>query len=164
MIGLRHILLFLLISLGLAPRASASLDQLELPSLTDKSVVSMADFRGKILLLSFFEPDCSWCHRQMKVFNQVQAQCSEKLQPLSVGIRGTDQKLRPELRRARVRYPAARSTAALLNLTGEIPATPWTLIMDPQGKLLGTWRGYLKFEQVKVLFPKFCPPAKSPAG
>lgn len=148
--------LLIVISLGLTPQALASLDQLQLPSLSDNTIVSMADFRGKILLLSFFEPDCPWCYRQMKVFNQIQAQCSAQLQPLSVGVRGTDQKLRQELRRAKVRYRTARGTPALHQLVGHIPATPWTLIFDPQGQLLGTWRGYLKFEQVQELFLELC--------
>ncbi len=152
------------ISLGLTPQAFASLDQLQLPSLTDKTMISMADFRGKVLLLSFFEPDCPWCYRQMKVFNQIQEQCSEQLQPLSVGIHGTDQKLKPELRRAKVTYPAVRGTPPLLELVGEVPATPWTLILGPEGQLLGTWRGYLKFEQAQTLFPELCPLPESPAG
>ena len=46
----------------------------------------MADFRGQILLVSFFEPDCAWCFRQMKALNQVEDQCGEHLQPLSVGV------------------------------------------------------------------------------
>ncbi|HCO59884.1 MAG TPA: hypothetical protein DIT58_06780 [Porticoccaceae bacterium] len=157
-------MLLIVINLALIPRAVASLEQLQLPSLTDNTTVSMTDFRGKVLLLSFFEPDCPWCYRQMKVFNQTQAQCNEQLQPLSVGIRGTDQKLRPELRRAKVSYPAVRGTPLLLRLVGEIPATPWTLIFDPQGQLLGTWRGYMKFKQVQSLFPEFCPPPESPLG
>ena len=124
----------------------------------------MADFNDKVVLLSFFEPNCPWCYRQMKVFNQIQSACDELLQPLSVGIHGTDQKLRSELRRARVQYPAVRGTPALIQLTGEINATPWTLVFGPKRQLLVTWRGYMKFEQIQALFPELCPVAELQTG
>jgi thiol-disulfide isomerase/thioredoxin len=149
--------LFMLISLGVTPQAFSSLDDIQLPSLRNKATINMADFNDKVVLLSFFEPDCPWCHRQMKVFNQIQSECDERLQPLSVGIHGTDQKLKSELRRAKVQYPAVRGTPALIQLTGEINATPWTLVFGPNRQLLFTWRGYMKFEQIQALFPELCP-------
>jgi thiol-disulfide isomerase/thioredoxin len=157
-------LLLVLISLGVAPQAFSYLEEIQLPSLRDKATINTADLYGKVVLLSFFEPDCPWCYRQMKVFNQIQSECDERLQPLSVGIHGTDQKLRSELRRAKVQYPAVRGTPALIQLTGEINATPWTLVFGPKGKLLVTWRGYMKFAQVQALFPKLCPVTESTIG
>ena len=156
MTSIVRVLQFLFISWGLVPQAYSSFNYIELPSLTDKSSVNIADYRDKVLLVSFFEPECPWCHRQMKVFNRVLTECSNLLQPLSVGINGSEQKLRPELRRAKVKYAAVKGTPELLKLTGEIPATPWTLIFGPKGQLLGTWQGYLKFEQIQEIFPSLC--------
>jgi len=156
--------LLILTGLGLASQAFSSLHDMQLPSLNNQATVSMADFRGKVVLLSFFEPDCPWCYRQMKVFNQVQSECDETLQPLSVGIHGTDQKLKSELRRAKVQYPAVRGTPVLVQLTGEVNATPWTLIFGPKRQLLVTWRGYMKFAQIQVLFPELCPATQSQMG
>ena len=157
-------LLLILISLGLAPQAFSSLDQIQLPSLKNEATVNMADFHGKIVLFSFFEPNCPWCHRQMKVFNQIQSACDEGLQPISVGIHGTEQKLKSELRRAKVQYPAVKGTAALIQLTGEIDATPFTLAFEPDGQLLFTWLGYMKFERIQELFPELCPITESQTG
>ena len=157
-------LLLILISLGVTPQAFSSLHDIQLPSLKNQATMSMAAFHGKVVLLSFFEPNCPWCYRQMKVFNQIQSECDEILQPLSVGIHGTNQKLRSELRRAKVQYPAVRSTPTLIQLTGEINATPWTLIFKPKGQLLVTRRGYMKFEQIQALFPELCPVTESQMG
>jgi len=150
-------LLLVLTSLGVAPQAFSSLGEIQLTSLRNKATINMADFNDKVVLLSFFEPDCPWCHRQIKVFNQIQSACNELFQPLSVGIHGTNQKLRSELRRAKVQYPAVRGTPALIQLTGEVSATPLTLIFGQRGQLLFTWRGYMKFEQFQELFPELCP-------
>lgn len=153
--------LHILISLGVTPQAFSSPDEIQLPSLRSKTTINMADFKDKVVLLSFFEPNCPWCHRQMRVFNQIQSECHERLQPLSVGIHGTDQKLKSELRRAKVQYPAVKGTPALIQLTGEINATPWTLIFGPNRQLLVTWRGYMKFEKIQGLFPELCSASQS---
>jgi len=157
-------LLLILTGLGIAPQAFSSLHEIQLPSLKSQATVSMADFRGKVVLLSFFEPNCPWCYRQMKVFNQIQSACDEILQPLSVGIHGTNQKLRSGLRRAKVQYPAVRGTPALIQLTGEINTTPWTLIFGPNGQLLATRRGHMEFEKIQELFPELCPVTESQMG
>ena len=156
--------LLILISLGVTSQAVSSIDEVQLPRLRDKATIKIADFHGKIVLLSFFEPDCPWCYRQMKVFNHIKSECDETLQPLSVGIHGTDQKLKSELRRAKVQYPAVRGTPALIQLTGEINATPWTLIIGATGQILVTWRGYMKFEQIQALFPELCPATQLQMG
>jgi thioredoxin-related protein len=152
-----RVFLLILISLGVTSQAASSIDEIQLPRLRDKTTIKIADFHGKIVLLSFFEPDCLWCYRQIKVLNQIQSECDEILQPLSVGIHGTDQKLISELRRAKAQYPAVRGTPALIQLTGEINATPWTLIIGATGQILATWHGYMKFEQIQALFPELCP-------
>ena len=151
-----RVLLLLCLSLGLTPRALAVLDHVQLPSLTDDSSVSFKDFHGKFLLLNFFEPDCSWCYRQMKVFNQINTHCSRQLQPLSVGVHGDKRSLRQVLRRAKVSYPSALGTQELQQMVGGIPATPWTLIFGPEGQLLVKLRGYVKFEQLLASFPELC--------
>lgn len=146
-----------LLSLGPWPRAFSALDSVMLPSLTDDSRVSLRDYKGQVLLLSFFEPDCKWCYRQMKVFNQVSKQCNESLQPLSVGVHGDKLSLRQEVRRAKVEYPAVMGTTEFQQYFGDVPATPWTLIFDQHSQLLGKWQGYIRFQQISSLFPEFCP-------
>lgn len=150
-------LLLLNLSLGLTPQAFAALERVLLPSLSDDSWISLEDFQGKVVLLNFFEPDCSWCYRQMKAFNQIFTQCSHQLQPLSVGIHGNKERLRHELRRAKVAYPAALGTSELQQWIGEVPATPWTLIIGPHGELLGKLQGFIKQEQLLSIFSEFCP-------
>lgn len=148
--------ILLSLSLGFSPQAFAFLQQLALPNLTGEGQTQLADFQGRLVLMSFFEPECSWCYRQMKVFNRIQSECAQQLQPLSVGVNGDSHRLRKELRRAKVRYPAVQATAQLMRLVGTVPATPWTLVFGPQGELLGKMQGYIRFEQMEELLPEFC--------
>ena len=115
------------------------------------------EFRGKLVLISFFEPDCRWCYRQMRAFNRLGRQCDASLQPLAVGINGSVAQLRRELRRAKVKFPAFRASRRFLDDAGGVPATPWTLLLDPAGKVMATLRGYIPYEQLAAVFAEQCP-------
>lgn len=154
--------ILLLLGLGANSLAQGALQDLALPSLRGDGEHALSEYRGKVVLMSFFEPDCPWCYRQMKVLNRLQAQCGDHLQPLSVGVNGDVLRLRKEVRRAKVQYPALSATPSLMNVVGDVPATPWTLIFGPQGQLLGTLQGYIRLEKMQKLFADYCTPSARP--
>lgn len=129
----------------------SSLYQIELPGLNTNERIDIQNYEGQLLLLSFFEPDCRWCYRQMKVFNEIHNQC-QAIKPVAVGIRGDSRALRKEVRRAQVEYPAAEATSSLLAIVGEIPATPWTLVVNQKGEIIASVRGYYRQEQWQAAF------------
>lgn len=143
----------------LTPALAGSLYDLALPSLTGPGSIPLADYRGRFLLLTFFEPDCGWCLRQLRALEALQGRCSDDLQSLAVGVHGRDLALRRELRRARVSLAAGRASGELLALVGEVPATPWTLLLGPAGEVVATLRGFVREEQLAAGFPAFCSPA-----
>ncbi len=127
--------------------AATTLLDVSLPDLRSHKNISLGNYPNKILLISFFEPDCAWCYRQMKTFNRLLEHCHH-LQPIGVGINGNRQALRKELRKAKARFPGLIANRALLDSLGTIPATPWTLVVNPQGEQLATLRGYHKLSQL----------------
>ena len=134
------------------PVAANPLYDLDLAALDGPGRVALVDYREHWLLLSFFEPECAWCHRQLKALERLSGRCGDTLQAMAVGINGRDL----ALRRARVTFPAARGSAALLERTGEIPATPWTLLLSPRGDVAATLRGFVREEQLAAGFPALC--------
>lgn len=135
------------------PQAYSAVAEIELPRLLNGGTVSLADYQDKVVFITFFEPDCPWCYRQMKVLNRVASECGHHLQPVAVGINGDAHSLRHELRRAKVSFPTAKATPELLQLVGAVPATPWTLIFRPPDQFLGKLQGYMEFEKIQALFP-----------
>jgi peroxiredoxin len=117
--------------------AAQSLLDFSLPNLQAQGNLNLEDYRGKVLLVSFFEPDCSWCFRQMKAFNRLVETC-DHVQPIAVGVNGNNQQLRKELRRAKVQFPGLKANRQLIEAVGDVPATPWTLVADQQGNLVAT--------------------------
>jgi len=135
---------------------NTSLFDFTLPSLQENGGVPLEQYRGKVLLMSFFEPDCSWCYRQMKAFNKLLETCHLHLQPIAVGIKGTPSELRHELRRAKVSYPAFIGSGELLDAVGKVPATPWTLVSDGDGTIITTLRGYIPLPKLTQAFGGYC--------
>jgi len=127
-----------------------------LPALTDSTQHRLQDYSGKILLISLFEPECSWCYKQMKVFNQIVQACNSQLQPLAVGIHGRKKALRREVHRAQAKFPTFQAPPSWLKSVGEVPATPWTLVVDSKGTIVATVRGYFGYEKVQKAFPELC--------
>lgn len=136
---------------GASPVHGLSLERLDGPG-----ELALAQYRGRFLLLSFYEPECRWCHRQMKVLERLHGECGEGLRTLGVGVHGRSEDLRRELRRARVSFPGVRASADLLEMVGEVPATPWTLVLGPEGELVATLRGLVRYEPLAQTFAGLC--------
>lgn len=159
--GLAHYPLFLiniLLCLSLSSHIKAevkaeNLHNFSLSSLQNKGQVPLSDYKDKILLLSFFEPDCKWCYKQMKAFNQLQEDCSHSIQPIAVGVHGRRSELKQELRKAKVSYPAFIASDKLLQATGDIASTPITLIIGAQGEFIAPLNGYITLEKFHEIFP-----------
>lgn len=133
-----------------------NLYDLNLDSLQSGEKVPLQDYQGKIVLMSFFEPECTWCYRQMKAFNRIQEHCDHSVQPIAVGINGKPQRLQKEIRKAKIQYPALQASSELLTQVGDIPATPWTLVTDTQGIILGHIRGYMPEPKLRKILGNVC--------
>lgn len=120
-----------------------------LPSLTGSERVALETFEGTPTLLTFFEPECPWCARQMKDYGKLRDQCRHPLNTVLVGIHGNGQRLRMTLRRYRATdLPAFMATPQLLERTGPVPATPYTLVLNAEGQVVTTLRGYVPLSKL----------------
>jgi thioredoxin-related protein len=136
---------------------AAGFHDLSLDRLDTKESLALADYHGAVVLLTFFEPECAWCNRQLKTLEHLGERCGDDLQSIAVGINGRADALRKELRRARVTFPGAEASAALLEQVGEVPATPWTLVLTPDGEIAATLRGFVSAKPLAAAFPDLCP-------
>ncbi len=133
-------LLLALPALGEGP----ALGGLSLPSIEDGTPRRLDGLAQGPLMLSFFEPDCPWCARQIRDLQAAQAQCAHPLPFALVGVHGERMELRLMLRRLHAEgLPALLATPALLQALEGIPATPHAVILDGQGRALVRMRGYI---------------------
>ena len=133
-----------------AEDASASLLGFELRSLEAPEYHSLERYRGKPVLMVFFQPDCTWCQRQFRAINELAETCDYAFEAMAVGFRGNRGELRKELRRLRPEFPAYQASPALMDSIGSIDATPLILIGDSSGKLVTWLRGYIPSDELVV--------------
>lgn len=120
-----------------------SLLDFELKSLAEPEKHSLEQYAGTPTVMMFFEPDCGWCFRQIKVLNKLSQQCSGEFNLVAVGVNGSRSELLKEYRRAKPRFPAYQASNKLLQAIGGVEATPFTILADAKGQPLSWFRGYL---------------------
>ncbi len=97
-------------------------------------------------LITVFEDQCNWCLKQMKSFNSIVAR-HPNVQVLGAG-KGDDRfKLMRWSAKANPSFKVIQLNQHLLELLGNPPATPFTFIVDSQGQLVASVRGY--YDQFK---------------
>ncbi|WP_299495499.1 thioredoxin family protein [uncultured Shewanella sp.] len=109
------------------------------------------DFEGKPSLFMFFEPECPWCAKQGKAFNQLLAQCPNAINIAALASHGNKTVLRKAAWKMKLHFPAYLASQTMMLSIGPLPATPITLIIDEKGQLHSVLRGYVKLAQ---LLPK----------
>lgn len=120
-----------------------SLLDYEQRSLNDLSARNLQTLVGKPSLILFFEPDCSWCYKQTKVFNRLYTACREHLNIVGLGVNGNQSALKKEAWRLKARFPLFMAGHALVKDMGGVSATPFTLVLNQQGGLQSHAKGYL---------------------
>ena len=145
-------LIFLLVSLLIVQPTLAgdgqTLLDFKLKSLAEPEKHSLERYSGKPTLMMFFEPDCAWCFRQIKVLNKLSKHCAGDLNLVAVGMNGSRAELLKEYRRAKPEFPAYQISNKFLNAMGEVEGTPFSILADEKGRPLGWFRGYLPEEKL----------------
>lgn len=108
-----------------------------LPRTTGRGKLSLAAFRGKVVVLNFWASDCIPCKQEQRQLNQAAARWASK----GVVFLGVDEvdlngPARAYLRRYHVSYPSVSdgdgSVAGLFGVTG----TPETFFIDRRGQVV----------------------------
>lgn len=121
-----------------------ALGGLPLQSIEDGTLHRIDSLAQGPMMLSFFEPDCPWCARQIRDLEAAGAQCASPLPFALVGVHGDRMELRLMLRRAQAGHlPAFIASPALLEALDGIPATPHAVVLDAKGRALVRMRGYI---------------------
>jgi thioredoxin-related protein len=133
--------------------AAPSFHQFELEGIGQTADVALQDYAGKALLLTFFEPACSWCARQLRDLVKLQQACDGGLQVVAVGVHGRKPALEQVLARsgARGRLTAVMASPSLLSAIGGVQVTPYTLVIDAKGRFEALLRGYVSLEKLHAL-------------
>jgi thiol-disulfide isomerase/thioredoxin len=117
--------------------------------------LSLASYRGKVVVVNFWSADCGPCHGEEQAFEAVsQEYASKGVQFLGIDERDNrDQALSFE-RQYHVTYPSLydRTDAYLLDFPGAAPpSTPTTIVIDPHGGIAARVNGALDLTHLQRL-------------
>lgn len=137
--------------LGAVAEDPPRLTDLALPALSDDGQLDLRQFADRWMLLVLFEPNCSWCLKQLQAADKLRAQRPGEVAVVAVGVHGSRPQLKAWLRKARGAFPAALATPELVAALDGVPATPWTLVSRPGGAFHTHLRGFADPEVLRAL-------------
>ena len=116
-------------------------------------VQTLRNYQGAPLLTAFFMPNCPWCQRQHKVLKKIQHSCPQ-IQTVMLGVQGSKQKLRHELKREKNTFPAFLANNNLIQAVGADSPVPMMLLFNSEGTLTFKTVGYTNQEELTKLITK----------
>jgi len=114
----------------------------DLPDLNGK-IVSLEDFKGKVLVINFWATWCPPCEEDMPKLNQLQKRYkNEGLVVIGIALDKDSLNLvEPFVREKRIGYPILRGNEQVLGTVEDFSGVPTTLIVDPKGDIKKKYDG-----------------------
>ena len=112
----------------------------------DGQSFSLADYKGKVVLLHFWEPNCSSCNEEVPTLEKLYKQFSEQgLQVVGVAeARLTTGEIPGFLKKYRTSYPIALDTDQQVGRTYRVAGHPTTVLVDREGTVRWVHNGWVR--------------------
>jgi cytochrome c biogenesis protein CcmG, thiol:disulfide interchange protein DsbE len=107
----------------------------------DGRMVTLDDFRGRPLVVSFFESWCPVCQVEQPDLSRVAAEFSPRVGFVGVSYHDTVAADRAYQRRFNVPYPLANDSSGRTWARWEVPYQPVTVLVDKQGRVAVRYDG-----------------------
>lgn len=127
-----------------SPTLSAAGEPVKIPAdATAKNlegkVVSLADYKGKLLFVSIWKTDCIPCLLEIPILNRLQREyASDDFSVIGISVdRGKDRFVGNLVDKAKINYPVWLAYGEPILKYVEPPVTPFLLVIGPQGEVLG---------------------------
>ncbi len=128
------------------PAASGTLKKAPAFSLTrtDGKTVTLADYKGKVLIIDFWDTWCPPCRMEIPHFIELYTQYRSKGFEMLGVVLGREGKKTVEnfIVNYKINYPNAYSTEAFLNGYGPVNGIPTTWVINKKGEIYQTYVGY----------------------
>ena len=114
--------------------------------------VNLSDYRGKVIVLDFWAPECPPCRMEIPDFVELQKEWGDKGLQI-IGITCSRMRLKAIIsfaKKYKINYPVLLCDNTTLKKYGPIPGIPTTFVIDREGKI---YKKYIGF-RAKEIFEK----------
>jgi len=139
---------------GIESRAQASLIGKAAPEFAREDLngkrVSLADYRGKVVLLNFWATWCASCVTEIPAFASWQSKYGgQGLQVLGVSMDDDAPPVRALYRRLKVNYPVVMGDEKVGELYGGVLGLPVMYLIDREGRIVRQYHGEVDLKRLE---------------
>ncbi|MCI5140866.1 MAG: TlpA family protein disulfide reductase [Candidatus Electrothrix sp. ATG1] len=122
-----------------------------LPSAVDGKDISSDDFKGKVLLVTFFTTWCPPCRQEIPSLIQLQKDLSAKgFSVLGLSLDEGGAGIVNELvEHDNINYPVLMADSEVVSSFGGVTGIPTSFLVSHEGKMIRTYAGYVPHELLK---------------
>ncbi len=118
-----------------APAAAQSAPDFNLKDAVSGQQYTLAQFRGKVVVLNFYTYLCKPCREEMPALNQIQSEFGGQVQVLGMGLASTPEQLRSLAQEKGTNYPVLVTPNEIAKAYGNVEFVPTTFIIDRNGNI-----------------------------
>ncbi len=107
--------------------------------------VSLAEYKGKVVILDFWATWCGPCRRGIPDLVEIKKEYGDKVAIIGISVDGitrdgsTVKDVKPFMKEFKINYPIALGDMQLVNNYGGIRSIPTSFIIDQKGKLVARY-------------------------
>ena len=142
------------------PAMATPMPDFTLPSAVDGKDISSKDFKGKVLLVTFFATWCPPCRQEIPSLIQLQKDLSAKgFSVLGLSLDEGDADVVNELvEHDKINYPVLMADSEVVTGFGGVTGIPTSFLISHEGKMVRTYAGYVPHELLKQDIEEIIPP------
>ncbi|CAK8721374.1 Thiol-disulfide isomerase or thioredoxin [Candidatus Electrothrix laxa] len=147
--------------LALSSRVLATpMPDFTLPSVVDGKDISSDDFKGKVLLVTFFATWCPPCRQEIPSLIRLQKDLSAKgFSVLGLSLDDGDAGIVNDLvEHDNINYPVLMADSDVVSGFGGVTGIPTSFLVSHDGKMIRSYAGYVSHDLLKQDIEKIIPP------
>jgi thiol-disulfide isomerase/thioredoxin len=141
-LGLALITVLLSLPTAASP-SSFTAPELKLPGLRDEALVSVEEFRGKVVYLDFWASWCGPCRKSMPLYDEMYREIgTDRFEILAVNLDEDPRDALDFITQHPVSYPVLSDPSGAVAEAWGLKVMPTSFLLDPSGRVVKTYPGF----------------------